>query len=95
MLETHWTGKTTKKRQNFDTSAPPSPHIAPPHHGIQRNQALAPNLLGRSTDEQIKWHMLLPQPPLGKISIVPWPTEKNKNKNKKLHNKQATGKKDM
>jgi hypothetical protein len=39
--------------------------------------------------------MLLPQPPLGKISIVPWPTEKNKNKNKKLHNKQATGKKDM
>jgi hypothetical protein len=24
MLETHWTGKTNKKMQNFDTSTPPA-----------------------------------------------------------------------
>jgi hypothetical protein len=42
-LQIHLTGKTTKKRQNFDSSTPPRLRIASPLHIKWRNQEGPPH----------------------------------------------------
>jgi hypothetical protein len=61
MLETHLAGKTTKKRQHFETPDPQASHSFSMSHytekqgGLPHCQTLAPNLLERCrpTGEQI------------------------------------------
>jgi hypothetical protein len=79
MLETHFAGKITEKRQNFDPSTPPAcaEHLYFMLNGETRrtHQAashLHPDGLGRCGQGELHGTVVLPQKTLGQNSIAPW-----------------------
>jgi hypothetical protein len=76
MLETHFAGIITEKRDNFDPSTPPASaeNIYFTLNGETRRAPgpLAPDGLGRRGPGELCGTAVLPQTCLGQSSIAPW-----------------------
>jgi hypothetical protein len=94
MLETHFAGKITKKRQNFDPSTPPA-DAENLHFTLNRNKEgpwatsrPCPDGLGRRRQGKLRGTAVFPQTTLGQSSIAPGQTDLYPGKKEKLTNKQ-------